>query len=327
MNSYALVSDLKKRLPSYCVQEDVPLSRLSTWKIGGTADVLVSPETIDDVSSVKRYAFEHGVPIVVIGGGSNILFDDAGFRGVVLRIGQGLSDFTISERGFVHAGAGVWTPSFVYRVARAGFSGCTHAIGIPGTLGGLVVMNGGTSRKGIGDHLVEVTVVRDNGEIVRLTQAECAFEYRSSALQKADGVVVAASFQYEKADKAELRQEMLKTLRGRNRKFPRKQPNCGSVFLSNPKLYQMIGPPGKVIEEAGLKGEHCGAAQISRMHANFIINTGGATSADTLRLIAQVRAAVFSNTGHLLECEVRHLLPSGRMQPAHKSAEQFFPYA
>lgn len=326
MDQKAVLFDLRNSLPGSRVATGVPLSSLSSWKIGGEADILISPESIEDVAFVKRYAYLNDIPVIVVGGGSNILFDDNGFRGIVLHIGRGLTKFSINKNGLVHVEAGHWTPAFVHKVARAGYSGCTHAIGIPGSIGGLVVMNGGTRRKGIGENLVEATVVNDKGEIIQLSQTECQFGYRSSLLQNMGGVVVEAAFQYAQADKRALRQEMLGTLRDRNKKFPRKLPNCGSVFLSDPELYATVGPPGKAIEEAGLKGTRRGAAEVSTMHANFIINRGGATSADILSLISHIRYAVNSRTGHWLECEVRHLLPDGRMQAAHVSAEQFFPH-
>lgn len=327
MDKHAVRADLQKHLPPSGIIMDAPLSRFCTWNIGGPADILISPASVQEVVFVKQYARKNALSLVVIGGGSNILFDDAGFRGIILRIGAGLAEFSINEDGFVRAGAGIWTPAFVRRVARAGFAGCTHAIGIPGTLGGLVAMNGGSYRKGIGDQLVEATVVRKDGVLVTLPRKDCAFAYRSSLLQKEETVVVAASFQYTRGNKDKLRREMLAILRERNQKFPRKLPNCGSVFLSDPRLYETIGPPGKAIEDAGLKGERCGGAEISQLHANFIINTGGATSADILQLISKVRSTVYARTGHTLKCEVRHLPPAGALQQAHLSADHSFPIA
>ena len=175
MNKIAVLSDFQKLLGASDVMADAPLARFCTWKIGGPADILVSPAAVEDVVLVTQYARQNALPLVVIGGGSNILFDDAGFRGIILRIGSGLAGFEMNADGFVRAGAGIWTPAFVRRVAGAGFAGCSHAIGIPGSLGGLVVMNGGTFRKGIGEQLVEATIVRKDGSIGTLTHQECAF--------------------------------------------------------------------------------------------------------------------------------------------------------
>ena len=213
-------------------------------------------------------------------------------------------------------------PRYVRNVICAEFQGCEHAIGIPGTLGGLVVMNGGTNRRGIGEQLTEATIVTQEGSLKTYSAQDCNFAYRSSIFQTIKCILVEASFRYERGDAWALRSQMIATLQTRNRKFPRKAPNCGSTFLSDPALYETVGPPGKAIEEAGLKGTTYGGAMISPLHANFIINTGRATSHDVLSLIAKVREAVYERTGHHMNCEVRHLRPNGEMAPAHESAEK-----
>ncbi|MGH1456453.1 MAG: UDP-N-acetylmuramate dehydrogenase [Alphaproteobacteria bacterium] len=304
-----------------------PLSRYGTWRIGGPADMIISPRSIADVSLAQRYIYENNIPSIVVGDGSNILFDDDGFRGIVIHIGSDMSAMKMHDDGRVVAQGGIWVPSFVSKVGRAGWQGCEHAIGVPGTLGGLVVMNGGTSRRGIGEQLTQAVAVNHSGDVQNFSREECQFLYRTSIFQKNRSIIVEASFQYERGDKAVLRTYMLKTLQERNRKFPRKMPNCGSVFLSDPSLYATVGPPGKAIEQAGMKGVSCGGALISPLHANFIVNTGNASSDDILHLIAQIRSAVFKTTGHKMNCEVRHLRPDGIMLPAHVSAEERFPSA
>lgn len=317
MDVRAVIADFQKHLQGQ-VSKDAPLSHFSTWKIGGTADVLVSPACVEDVSFLQRYAHDKSIPCIVIGDGSNMLFDDDGFRGIVIHIGRALSRFEMTADGVVHAEAGIWTPHFVRKVACAGFKGSEHAIGVPGTLGGLVVMNGGTNRKGIGEQITSVTIVKEDGKVKIIEKTACDFSYRHSSLQDGNAVVVGAAFKYEKGDASALRLQMITTLMNRNRKFPRKMPNCGSVFLSSPELHEKVGPPGKVVQEAGFKGFRQGGAMVSDMHANFIVNTGGATSDDVLTLITKIRAAVFERTGHKMECEARHLLPNGKMVPAHE---------
>jgi UDP-N-acetylmuramate dehydrogenase len=303
------------------VEEGRLLSTLGTWRIGGPADLFCEPASVGELQTVLRLLRQENIPVQVIGGGSNILFDDAGFRGAIVRIGRSMATMNIGADGRVTAGAGIWVPDFVRRVASAGWAGCAHAIGIPGTLGGLVLMNGGSQRKGIGDHLVSVTILNEAGDIEVLSREDCAFSYRHSALQGREIVIVEASFQFCHADRHALRREMLALLKERRLKFPRKWPNCGSVFLSDPKHYARVGPPGKMIEDAGLKGLRRGDAQVSPLHANFIINTGQARSADVLGLIDEIRTRVHSRTDFWLECEVRHLAADGRMRPAHLSAD------
>lgn len=183
-------------------------------------------------------------------------------------------------------------------------------------------MNGGSQRRSIGEQVKCVDVVESDGALRRLTQEQCYFGYRSSALQQKDVAVVRAEFAFSRAGVSELRREALAILAQRRRKFPLKQPNAGSVFLSEPDLYDRHGPPGRVIEAAGLKGMGVGDAMVSHRHANFIVNIGQARSKDVLRLIRLVRARVHSATGFWLDCEVRHVSPDGRLRPAHLAADE-----
>mgnify|MGYP001479298974 CR=1 FL=1 len=282
-----------------------PLSQYGTWRIGGPADMIISPCSASDVSLIQKYIYENDIPSIVIGDGSNILFDDEGFRGIVLHIGRNMSSVKIHNDGRVNAQGGIWVPNFVSKVCKAGLQGCEHAIGVPGTLGGLIVMNGGTNRRGIGEQLTQAITVNQFGGIQSFSAEECQFLYRTSIFQKNHYIIVEASFQYEHGDKASLRTSMLKTLKERNKKFPRKMPNCGSVFLSDPSLYATVGPPGKAIEEVGMKGVSCGDALISPLHANFIVNMGGATAADVFHLIKLAKRKVAEKFNINLELEVK----------------------
>ena len=200
---------------------------------------------------------------------------------------------------------------------RAGLAGLEHIIGIPGTLGGLVLMNGGSQRRGIGENVQRVWVVDRDGHEQILSREACQFSYRHSALQGTGSVVVQAELECQRSEPALIRRAMLADLRERRRKFPRKQPNCGSVFLSTGAMHASVGPPGRIIEEAGLKGTRSGHAEVSARHANFIVNLGGATSRDVLNLIAHIRRVVFERIGFDLCCEVRYVTTAGAIIPAH----------
>ena len=295
---------------------DAPLAQHNSWKIGGTADLLIEPELTEQVATVLRLTKEYRVPLVVVGQGTNLLFDDAGVRGVVLKIGSQLGKVNIDGETII-AGGGAWVPQLARLSMRAGLTGLEHTIGIPGTLGGLVMMNGGSQRKGIGENVVSVTVADTNGEIRQLSQNDCNFSYRHSALQGSGCIVLEAELRCPRKPLEQVRSEMLSDLRSRRQKFPRKLPNCGSVFLSTTEMHASVGPPGKIIEDAGLKGTRIGQAEVSRQHANFIVNLGGATSADVLSLIDHVRKIVFQQIGFELQCEVRYVSPSGKLMPAH----------
>jgi len=303
---------------------DEPLSHHNSWQIGGPADLFIEPETPSQVAAVMRFVREQHLPLVVIGQGTNLLFDDAGVRGLVMKIGARMDSIAITGTRIV-AGGGAWVPQLARRTMGVGLSGLEHCIGIPGTLGGLVMMNGGSHRHGIGEHVVRVSVVDRDATIHQLSAAECQFDYRYSALQERGAVVVEVELECPRGNLADIRREMLLDLRERRRKFPRKQPNCGSVFLSPSAMHASVGPPGKIIEEAGLKGLRCGAAEVSTQHANFIINLGGASSVDVLRLISRIRSEIYQQVGFDLRCEVRYVSPSGEICPADQVADRLFP--
>lgn len=296
-----------------------PLARHSSWRIGGPADLLVEPETVAQIATLIGFVRAREIPLVVIGEGSNLLFADAGVRGVVLKIGRRLARIDIAGE-IIRAQAGAWVPGLAQRAMRAGLGGLEHCIGIPGTLGGLVLMNGGSHRRGIGENIQRVTLVDRDGQLRYLDRAECRFSYRRSALQGCGGVVVEVTLCCPRRDRAAIRGEMLADLRERRQKFPRKLPNCGSVFLSTPEMHASVGPPGKVIEECGLKGLRIGQAEVSRQHANFIINRGGASAAEVLQLIQLVRQRVHQRIAFELACEVRYVTPAGRIVAAHRSS-------
>jgi len=267
---------------------------------------------------VVSFARLHDIPLMVIGQGTNLLFDDSGLRGIILKLGKSLSRVEISDNRIV-AEAGAWVPGLARKAMLAGLAGLEHTIGIPGTLGGLVLMNGGSQRKGIGENVRRVWIVDQEGKQLELNRDECAFAYRRSALQGSGAVVVKAELECERQEPRNIRQMMLDDLRERRRKFPRKQPNCGSVFLSTSEMHASVGPPGKVIEDAGLKGTRIGKAEVSHQHANFIVNLGGATSEDVLNLIAHIRKVVHERIGFDLCCEVRYVCPTGDIIPAHQA--------
>lgn len=296
-----------------------PLADYCTWRIGGPADLLVEPQRIDQIQRLCRFADCYDLPFVVIGQGSNLLFSDAGVRGIVLRLGPALSRLKI-EGTRIEAEGGLWVPGLARRAQQAGLAGLEHIVGIPGTIGGLVLMNGGSHRQCIGDLVEHVTFVRRDGEIQELSAAECDFSYRHTALQGRGGVVVAVVLSCLRRESREIRREMLADLRERRRKFPLRLPNCGSVFLSTSAMHASVGPPGRIVEERGLKGLRIGGAEVSSRHANFIVNRGDATAADVLNLIAVIREKVRSAIGFELDCEVRYVTPEGEIVPAHLAA-------
>ncbi|MEM9827363.1 MAG: UDP-N-acetylmuramate dehydrogenase [Planctomycetota bacterium] len=317
--------------PNDCIENDLvaltrghvlrnqSMSQRTRWKIGGNADVLVYPGDIAELSTIVGYLHRHGLPWITMGHTSNLLVDDHGIRGIVLVIAENLSGFAHDGQDVV-AEAGMWVPGFASRLGRLGLSGAEHIIGIPGTLGGLVCMNGGSMRRGIGENVVSVTCLDRTGQVIELDHAACEFGRRTSRIQRDQLTVTKIRFRFDAGNPKQIRREMRTILASRRKKFPLKMPNCGSVFVSDPANYASFGPPGAVIERCGLKGCRIGDAQVSPRHANFIVNLGNASAGDTLKLIQHIRTTVLREMQCDLRCEVRFLSSDCQIRPAHEVA-------
>jgi UDP-N-acetylmuramate dehydrogenase len=290
--------------------ENEPLRRHNTWRIGGPADFLVEPSSWEQVVRVLQYASATGIAAVVIGKGSNLLFDDRGLRGVVIKIGRKLSRLTIAGT-IVQAQSGISASRLARAAGLAGLGGLEHIVGIPGTLGGLVFMNGGSLRQAIGDVIVQVRTMDRQGNTRTLHRQECGFAYRHSRFQEEACIITEATLALVPGRRDALAAEMREILRERRRKFPMTLPNCGSVFKSDPQTCASLGPTGKIIEGLGLKGTRVGDAAVSERHANFIVNRANAQAKDVLALIELVRERVLRQTGLTLQCEVQFVEPTG----------------
>lgn len=310
--SSAAVTDIQKLLPGR-VRCNVSLRDLSRWKIGGQADVLVSPQNKHELAKLRAWIHQHSLPSVVIGSTSNLLFSDEGLHAIAIHITPDFNGIRVQGQE-ITAAAGTWVPKLARAAMLAGLTGIEHTCGIPGTLGGLIYMNGGSQRKGIGDAIVTVESIDHSGNIIVRNSDECGFSYRSSVYQQNQEIISAATLKLVAAqNKAECRRAILNILRERRGKFPQKLPNCGSVFVSDPAMYAAYGPPGKIIEDAGFKGFRVGDAVISERHANFIVNTGDAKATDVLNIIRSVKLSVFERTGYTMAVEARYVLPSGEI--------------
>lgn len=312
LNTTDLV-ELKRICPGG-VMQDIDLAAVSWWRIGGMADLVLRPSSTEELAALLRWFAAKGVQPVVIGQTTNLLFDDAGLRVPCIQIGARMADVILLGRN-VTVQAGAWVPGLARKLMQAGLSGLEHVCGIPGTLGGLVCMNGGSKRKSVSSHILAVNSVTPTGEIITRTSAQCGFAYRSSIFQTNAEIITSANLHLDIGPRAEIRAEMRRILTDRRQKFPRKEPNCGSVFKSSPDLYAEIGPPGAIIERLGFKGYRQGGAVVSPMHANFIVNTGDATAADILTLISKIIDAVKNATGFDMEAEVRFVRVDGSIQP------------
>lgn len=283
------------------LQHDVPLREKTTLRIGGNAAWYTEPVTIDEVKSGIAFAREQSLPVLVIGRGSNLLVSDAGWGGLVMNISAAMN-FLEWRGSEVTAQAGALLDAVTREAIERGLCGLEELSGIPGSVGGAVAMNAGAYGTCVADTITSVTALdMSNYRIVTLEKDALGFGYRTSALQNAGMIALAAVFCLAAGDARALEKRRREILEKRSRSQPLDLPNCGSVFK---RPAANAAPPGALIEEAGLKGATCGKAQISEKHANFIVNRGGATAEDVRRLIGRAQKAVYEKSGILLKPEV-----------------------
>ena len=287
------------------VRESEPLARYSTYRIGGSATVVL-PSSAEDVAAALRMAHEAGVPWFALGLGSNILLPDEGLDALVVRLGKGLDRLERDGDRWI-LGAGLPAPLAARRTAAAGYAGLHIFVGVPGTVGGGVYMNAGCHGGDWSEVVESVTVVDEAGAIRWCLAREVPFTYRRSGL---DGrVVVETAVRLRREEQHKLDEQITEMFEWRQSGTPFNQPCCGSVFKNpaGPSWKQEGGPrtAGQLIEAAGLKGFRVGAAEVSSMHANYFVNTGGATAADVRNLIQEVQRRVETEFGAVLEPEVK----------------------
>src|SRR6266436_137168 len=277
--------------------ENEPLARYTTWRIGGPARYLAMPADSEDVVRALELAHDRGLPWIVLGLGSNVLVKDGGFPGVVIRMGKGLDRFEMKGATAI-VGGGMPTPILARRTAEAGFVGVERFIGIPGTVGGGIYMNAGCHGAEFAEIVTEVTVMDPKGKVKQLSRKQISFKYRSSNIE---GIVLEAKLGLGEESPAKLKELQSKLLRWRKAGTPFDQPCCGSTFI-NPSGTKTAG---MLIDECGLKGFTIGGAQVSTLHANYIINKGTATASDVLKVIDHIRKTVAKKTGVTLELECK----------------------
>lgn len=282
-----------------------PMSEHTSWKIGGAADYFLIPETVDDIAEALRFTHLHRIPLTIIGRGTNLLVSDAGIEGMVLQIADHFQRILWLNKTEVRVEAGCLLAALSRDAARNGCTGLEWACGIPGNVGGAIMMNAGAYGSHISNYIteIEMMVLSAEGEpqLKVCTKGDLDFSYRHSGIGP-DQVVVGVNFLLEPGDRAASEAQMRELLQTRAAKQPLEYPSAGSVF-KNPEGDHA----GRLVEVCGCRGLTCGGAQVSEKHGNFIINRGGATAADVLALIRQVQEIVQKQTGILLEPEVRKI--------------------
>lgn len=293
------------------VREGEPLGRYSTYRIGGPATVLL-PKTGEDVGQALKLAHEAGVPCFALGLGSNILLPDEGLDALVIRMGKGL-DRIHREGATWTVGAGLPAPLAARRTAEAGFAGLHIFVGVPGTVGGGVYMNAGCHGGDWSEVVRQVIVVDRSGRDSVLPRKEIPFSYRRSGLE--GRIVLETTVALRPEEPHRLEEAVSEMFEWRQQGTPFNQPCCGSVFKNpaGPSWKREDGPrtAGQLIEAAGLKGFAVGGAQVSPMHANYFVNTGGAKAAEVRKLIEHVQGVVYERFGVKLEPEVKLIGSTG----------------
>lgn len=283
------------------VYVDEPMSRHTTFRVGGPADFFVTPKAKEEVRDVIRICKEAGMPYYIIGNGSNLLVSDAGYRGVIVQICKEMNEVKV-EGDLVKAQAGALLSGIAAKALGAELSGFEFASGIPGTIGGACVMNAGAYGGEMKDVLESVTALTGEGKIIELGRNELELGYRTSVIAKKGYIVLGAVLKLERGDGEKIKTYMDELKEKRVTKQPLEYPSAGSTF-KRPEGYFA----GKLIQDSGLKGFTVGGAQVSEKHSGFVINKGNATAADVMELIRQVTAKVKEDTGVTMEPEVKQI--------------------
>lgn len=280
-------------------RENEPLAAHCTFKIGGPAQLFVQPQTEQQLCSVAALCKEQAVRYYLLGNGSNILFADEGFAGVVLDISALGSDIAV-EGNMLTAGAGVRLVALCRAALEHGLSGLEFAYGIPGTVGGAVYMNAGAYGGEMKDVLTVVRYLTAEGEVVQASAAELDLSYRHSIFEENGGCILSAQFALQPGNAADIRAKMDELMAKRVDKQPLDKPSAGSTFKRPAGAFAAA-----LIDQCGLRGFRHGGAAVSDKHCGFVVNLGGATCADVLALCDEVRAIVKEKTGYELEKEIR----------------------
>ncbi|SDA23840.1 UDP-N-acetylmuramate dehydrogenase [Ruminococcus sp. YE71] len=283
------------------VMRDEPLSKHTTFRIGGPCRLMIVPDSAEALASLRRFTGEKGIRTLIIGKGSNMLCADEGFDGAVILLDKTFGKIELISDDTIRAEAGAQLISVCTKALEHSLTGLEFAYGIPGTVGGGIFMNAGAYGGEMRNVIESVTAVDRNGEFHTYSADELAFTYRSSRFAKSDEVIVSGDFKLSHGDKDEISAEMERLMGCRRSKQPLDFPNAGSTF-KRPEEDVYVG---KLIQDNGLRGKTIGGAQVSEKHCGFVVNKGGATCDDVTSLIKMIQDTIKERTGYSLECEVR----------------------
>lgn len=298
------LNELKKMITGI-IMEDEPMANHTSYGIGGPALAFIEPKSVKDIRMTKSFAQKHSVAIHCIGSGSNLLVSDNGIDGFVISLEKSFKNILFDENR-CYVGAGVKLSKLVKECIKRNLIGLETLIGIPGTLGGALIMNAGAFGNEISNYLISIELLNSKGIVEQKSANKIEFRYRSSTFNK-DDIILNAEFQLEKASETEIRKNRDQANLSRKSTQPLKFRSAGSVF-KNPKDFAA----GYLIDQAGLKGKSIGGAIVSDIHANFIINQANAKAEDVVQLIKLIRNAIYKKYSIVLELEITTLgFPEG----------------
>lgn len=300
MGMSGFLSFLEKAFPGQ-FQINAPMAQYTTFRVGGPADILVSPGSKDEVRTLFAAIQAEQVPCTILGNGSNVLVLDKGIRGVVLKLGNALKSLCI-EGNRIQVEAGVLLSRLAAAAADAGLTGLEFASGIPGSLGGAILMNAGAYGGEIGNLVRTVTVMDPGGQIRILNRKQMDFRYRHSVVMETGDIILSATLELTPDDLAAIHDRIHELTQKRISKQPLNFPSAGSTFKRPPGYFAAA-----LIDQAGLRGYRVGDAQVSEKHTGFVVNRGHATASEILQLMDDVKNRVHAMSGVWLEPEVRIL--------------------
>ena len=284
------------------VKIDEPMKKHTNFKIGGNADVFVIAKSIEEIKCVIKFSKENNIPLTILGNGSNVLVSDKGIRGIVLQIGLKEIKVEKHENALIEVDAGAMLGALAQILLKQSISGFEFAAGIPGSIGGAIRMNAGAYGGEMKDIVKNVTVLNEKGEINILTNEECEFSYRHSRFTNSKEIIIKATLELPFGNENEIKAKMDEYAQSRKEKQPLNLPSAGSTFKRGADFIT-----AKLIDECGLKGYTSGNAQVSTLHAGFVVNLGNATAQDVLSVVNHVKQVVLEKTGKQIELEIELL--------------------
>ena len=293
----SIMKEINNDTSSLCLMNE-PLKKHTTYRIGGPADLMIFPKSKQDIIKVIEIINENKLQLTILGSGSNVLVSDDGIRGAVISLKNSLKQIEVSDN-ILYAECGTMLGTIVKHAVRNNLIGLENLNGVPGTLGGALIMNAGAWGGEISENLMHVELINSKSEIKKIYKKDLNFSYRQSSFNK-DDILLSAKFNLKKADKDIIKENLIEAQSGRKKSQPLNKRSAGSVF-KNPK----DNSAGKLLDDLGLKGFSIGDAKISEKHANFFINDGDASSTDMLMLIKKAHQKVKERFNVNLSLEVR----------------------